>query len=555
MGITDRFRTIVAAMPKPELGVKFETNPPEGESYVDPIGAAGTSNYDGYLTPDEYNQTLAWPQSLDVWERMRRSDPAVREALWHFNAPLMAAVKTIEPPDDADDLELEVTEFVRCALFEWMDQPFEEFLQSLMTFLPMGHSVFEPVKKVVTKSIRIQKRPELDEAGNPIVDVDEDGPDANLAALPPKKDLNTPPATNDEKSSDPAQAVPVPQIPPPELVELPPRLFVTLRKMSIRLPKTIVKWNVDRAGDLVSITQQAPVSNDDGSQTYEEITIRASELVVFVNEKWGDEWMGTSILRAAYKPWVLKEVIEKTMGIAYERHGVGIPVGYIPRDREGDTALMDEMETKLTNLRAGEFSYLLFPGPKSTGNMPGFDFEIVSPGGSMPDFEKALTFLRGEIKGALLIRFSELGHGQTGARATSQTQSEVWYAALNGMAHMIAGQMNTLIRRLVDINYPGVERYPTLKFSGIKERNLLEFAQAVALLANAEMIHADSPTRAWVRSGIDAPDEDADEAGLRAQQQAEQQAMEKASTAGVFDVEEDPAETARPRTSKTNTPD
>lgn len=550
MTLAERFAQLTAALPRPN--VRFDPKH-EGEEHVEPLGGSGTSNYEGYLTPDEYNAELRWPTSLVVWERMRRSDPAVRESLWHFNAPMMAAEKTIVPPKDADDLELEATAFVEACLFEWMDQPFEEFMQELMTFLPMGHSVFEPLKKVVSKSLRISKRPALDGYGNPVLDEDDDGPEkTNTAARP--NDLNTPPATNDKKA-DPAQAVPVPQIPAPELVELPPRLFVTLRKMSIRLPKTIIRWNVDRSGELVSIVQQCPITQADGSQTYEEVTIPASELVVFVNEKQGDEWSGTSILRAAYKPWVLKEVIEKVMGIAYERHGVGIPVAYVPRDRQDDQQVLDAIETMLTDMRAGEFSYLLFPGPKSTGNMPGFDFEIATPGSSMPDFEKALTYLRGEIKGALLIRFSELGHGQTGARATSQSQSEVWYAALNGLAHMIEGQMNSLIQRLVDLNYSGVERYPTLKFSGIKERNLLEFAQSVALLANAEMIHADNPTREWVRAAIDAPDEDADEAQLRAKQQQEQAAMEKASTAGVFDVEEDPAQTARPRTSKTNTPD
>lgn len=514
---------------------------PKGEDHIDPIGAAGTVNYKGYLQPDEYNPDLRWPQSIKVWERMRRSDAAVREALWHIEAPVRAAEKSIEPPEDPSDLELEVTEFIRCAFFEWPDQSNEEFLQQALSYLSMGHAVFEPVYKLVSKSLRVKRR------------VDPEAADAEEMEAEEALEAAAPVPTGPAGPPDPALEVPVPEVQPQELVELPPRLFVTLRKLSQRLPATITEWNVDRAGELTSIKQLTPINGPGGIQTWEEITIGAEHLLVFTNERWGDEITGQSVLRAAYKAWTLKEVIERVMGIAYERHGVGIPVAYVPRDRENDQPLLDMLEEALTNLRAGEFSYLLFPGPKSTGNMPGFNFEIASPQGGLPDFEKALLYLRGEIKGAMLVRFSELGHGSTGARATAASQAEVWYAALTTVVTLISQQMNVLIRRLVDVNYPDVDRYPTFKFQGIKARNLLEFAQAVALLTNAGALNPDTPTREWVRVEIEAPQEDVDEAMQRQQIDSQRFALEKADTAGLFEPE--PEQTARPRASKTNTPD
>jgi hypothetical protein len=50
--------------------------------------------------------------------------------------------------------------------------------------------------------------------------------------------------------------------------------------------------------------------------------------------------------------------------------------------------------------------------------------------GSSADNTPFMEYLRGEIKGSMLVRFSELGHGQTGARATGDVQSKVWYDAL-----------------------------------------------------------------------------------------------------------------------------
>ena len=77
MGAWDAIKSaFTAAAPMPDVQLKQK-----GDDYVEPIGGAGTINYEGYLQPDEYNQKLRWPQSIDVYERMRRSDPAVREAL------------------------------------------------------------------------------------------------------------------------------------------------------------------------------------------------------------------------------------------------------------------------------------------------------------------------------------------------------------------------------------------------------------------------------------------------------------------------------------------
>jgi phage gp29-like protein len=145
-----------------------------------------------------------------------------------------------------------------------------------------------------------------------------------------------------------------------------------------------------------------------------------------------------------------------------------------------------------------------------------------------------------------------LGHAQTGARATSSNQQEVWYAALHALARYIQAQLNVFIRRLVDVNYPDVERYPKFVFRNIEARNLLEYAQGIALMANAEMLVPDEPTRDWVRRSIDAPAEDKDEARLRAETSRQEFALDKGDKAGVFQIEDDPSQTARPRNSKRN---
>jgi hypothetical protein len=557
----ERYLAAAAKRPKPTLQA-------EGDENVTPIGASGTINYRGQLVPDEYNQELTGTRAIDVYTRMWRSDPVIRETLWHIFAPLLNAEKVIEEPGpDPSPVELEATAFVQACFFEWLDQSMDEFLTQALSYLPIGHSVFECLYKVVEKELRVEVRltdPDSEgEEGEASQEPSDDVVPTNgkvvkpvgkpiTAAFPPKEKGEE---GEEDGPPDPAAEVAAPQLPEREVRVLPKRQYVTLRKLSQRLPKTITEWNVDDAGELTSIKQMVPKRTENGGQEWHEIPIGAEHLLVFVNEKHGDEWTGTSILRATYKPWVIKEMIEKVAAIAYERHGVGVPVAYVPRDRENDQEIIDAVEDMLKNLRSGEFSYMVFPGPKAQGHTIGYHFEIVSPEGGIPDFTKILEHFRGEIKGALLVRFSELGHGSTGARATANVQSEVWYAALHALARYISSAMDVLIRRLVDINFPDVDRYPKLSFHGLEDRNLLEFAQATALLVNSGLIHTDAPTRAWARRQADAPDEDQDEAKLRSQQEQETFALEKGEKGGIFDIEEDPAETARPRVSKSDTPD
>lgn len=412
-------------------------------------GASGTILQDGLLVQAEYNNDLRGQAAIRIFDRMRRSDASVREALQHIVAPIRNATWEIEAASDEPE-DLEVAEFVRRSYFEWPAQPFLEHLTQALLFLTFGHQVFERVEQVVEDELEVEE------------------PDGT-----PRK--------------------------------LPRRQFLTLRRFAQRLPETIYKWNVED-GELVAITQRV---YKDGN--YENIEIPAETLLVYTHEREGDDLTGISLLRSAYKAWVMKELTEKVALVAVERHGVGTPVAYVPTSAKDDDALMDRIEEMLQNLRSGEFNYLVFPGPKALGTIggEGFTFEIASPSGGVPDFTDLLEYCRGEIKGNVLARFAELGHGSTGARATGDVQSEVWYDALHAVARQIGDSHDDQIRRLVDANYTA-ERYPKLVAHDIESRNLTEFADSLSKLVASAAVLPDKSLREFAREAIGAPDEDDD---------------------------------------------
>jgi hypothetical protein len=163
--------------------------------------------------------------------------------------------------------------------------------------------------------------------------------------------------------------------------------------------------------------RQAPKSltqlvwKDDG---YAHVEIPAEDLIVFTHQRVGDDYTGTSLLRGAYQAWFMKQAVQNVLGLAIQAHGIGINTLYMPNWARENPELEEKCEQILADLRAGDSVYALWPGPKATGNTDGFHFEITTPqsgGENIGGITNALEYFRGEIKGAVLARFSELGHG------------------------------------------------------------------------------------------------------------------------------------------------
>src|SRR5581483_11092266 len=95
------------------------------------------------------------------------------------------------------------------------------------------------------------------------------------------------------------------------------RTLLAPATLGLRLPRTILRFNQD-GEELEGLTQQ----------TIERGTVElpASDLVYYRFGAEGDNWEGISLLRAAYKPWLIKEKLEKIDAIKQERQATGVPV-------------------------------------------------------------------------------------------------------------------------------------------------------------------------------------------------------------------------------------
>lgn len=266
------------------------------------VGSPGYYSADGwYFNDAETTPELQFPNSIAIFDRMRRTDAQVQSVLRAISLPIRAARWSLV----GSDVRPEVMEAVRINLGLMPEERgqiardlsgviFQDYLRHALLHVPLGFMAFEQVYKVGA--------------------------------------------------------------PGPGLEALGSRDFAHLRKLAPRMPRQVSGIEVARDGGLIGIKQN--VRRDDGFG-FEDRLIRPEDgLVMVVNEQEGADWAGVSLLRSSYKHYLIKEGLEKIGPMVVERNGMGLVVVHYPANTAGarETAL-----AIARNARAGEDAGIALP--------------------------------------------------------------------------------------------------------------------------------------------------------------------------------------------------
>lgn len=268
--------------------------------------------------------------------------------------------------------------------------------------------------------------------------------------------------------------------------------YVGWKKFAPRLPQTIQKWATEDGQD--GITQNTDAKGD--------VSIPMDKLLIFVNDKEGDNWEGISVLRSAYRSWYFKNHIEKINAIAFERQGLGVPTIKLPESYTAEDKT--KAEELLKNMRANEQAYLILPN--------GWEFEFVSPkGNEVKDPTATINRYNREILISVLAQFLDLGSGPQGSRALSADHSTTFHNNLTAIAKQIKDVINKYaIQQLVDLNF-NVQNYPTLEFSKIGLVDYVKLSSALKTLIDSNVIKPDAQTEDYLREVMNLPERQEEE--------------------------------------------
>jgi hypothetical protein len=261
-----------------------------------------------------------------------------------------------------------------------------------------------------------------------------------------------------------------------------------LRKLGPRMPKTIDEVNVAPDGGLISIKQ----SGNGTDATPREIP--AARLVAYVHEREGGNWLGRSLLRPAYKHWLIKDRLLRVQAQTIERNGMGMP---LYKGAEGEDLTKGAQMAQAW--RAGE---------SAGGAVPyGADMRLVGVEGDLPDADKPIRYHDEQIARAVLAHFLNLGT-QTGSWALGTTFADFFTLSLQTLAAQVADVATQhIVEDLVDVNFGPTEPAPRVVFDEIGSRQAAT-AAAIKQLYDAGALIPDESLREFIRQQYGMPGEE-----------------------------------------------
>lgn len=402
------------------------------------FGVSGTENFGGIIRREDFNPDLDdWRKAVLIYDKMRKTDSAIRAMLQVIKLPLRGATWTCEAPT-TDPVDEKIAEFCNTAIFEdnAMQESWDSTLRHILMQLEFGFSVLEKVWKV-----------------------DEDG-HYRFKRLAPRL-----PRTIYEWHTDRNGNLLA-------IVQYAPVPHSTRRVLPIR--------QVNGTGSPTTGQQYVPVYST--SISYQYITIPAEYAAVFVLEREGDNYQGQSLLRNVYRNWFFKDEAYRVMGVGLDRWGVGIPLAKLEDNHGLSTADLDTLREVLEAIRSNEKAYLVAP--------PHVDFTILNGsggGGSGTAGHFGISWIEhndSQIARNVLAGFLTMGRDTHGTLGFGSRLTDMFISSLNGIAAGISSDLKRqLIKPLCDFNFDMSRRkYPEPKCLDLEQTDLTSLLNMLAQL-------------------------------------------------------------------------
>lgn len=368
----------------------------------------------------EQTPELVWPLSVNVFDRMRKTDAQVASVLRAVTSPIIRTQWRVDGTGCSDEVTRFVADNLGLPIVD-DDQPdgsraklrgksrfsWDEHLRLALLMLPFGHSFFEQV----------------------YYPPDEEG-------------------------------------------------FYRLRKLGPRLPPTISRVNVARDGGLVSIEQY------DAAGTLTTTTLPVNRLVAYVLEREGGNWLGISILRSAYKHWLLKDRALRTWSLSIDRNGMGVPV-YTDADGGTEVTLADG-QAIASAVRGGDNS--------GAALAHGATLELQGVKGTLPDIDEFVRYQDEQIARSALGHFLNLGSqggGQVGSYNLGSVFADAFHLGLDAIAGLVSNTASAhIVEDIVDLNFGSTEPAPQIVYDevGTRMSELDRVREVAGLASDADLV-------------------------------------------------------------------
>lgn len=260
-----------------------------------------------------------------------------------------------------------------------------------------------------------------------------------------------------------------------------------LRKLAQRLPNSIDQngW-VEKDGDLSFVRQRGYV---DGKWVTVELPADRIQLATW--DRDGNNYAGFSAFRSVWYLGLLRAEMLRIIGVGHQREACGVPVAMMDKDVRLTDPERDELQELLETAVFHENAGLQLP--------PGVTLSwFFSPGANKGNVLETWRQLGIAILQVVGAEDAELGMGEAGTRSLGETKAAARNSFVEGVRSWLEGVLNGvgewaytgLVRKVVDANFGPQDEYPRLNLVTPKsEMPIAELANAAKTLSDAGAIH------------------------------------------------------------------
>lgn len=269
--------------------------------------------------------------------------------------------------------------------------------------------------------------------------------------------------------------------------------YNTLKSIAYRSQRTIERWNIDKAGNVKSVTQQA------NGDTGKNVDLDARFLLHFCPDQEGDNFEGMSVLRGMYGSWLRKNHFLKLLAAGIEKYAIPIPVLEIPEGKENSPEYASAIKA-LKAYTSNQTNYITFPqGWKLDIKVTAFESEKIR---ATIDFENK------EMVNSILASFLLLGQGgASGNRALGDTLSDFFAQTLQYVADHVAEQFaEKVFKPLIKMNFGDRPLLVELRCDGLDEKADKAWAETLKVLTDSGVVSKDAELETFVREKFKLPE-------------------------------------------------
>jgi SPP1 gp7 family putative phage head morphogenesis protein len=252
------------------------------------------------------------------------------------------------------------------------------------------------------------------------------------------------------------------------------RSVVMLDKYAPRVASSIWRFPQDEDYNIIMVQQI-------NYMTGQIVDIPLDKCRVYTYNREGDNIVGISVLRPAYKHWYIKDALYSVMSVGIEKALIGTPYGKLPPGTSD--ADRDKVLNLLSSVRVAEEAGFTIPQDVDVDMLEGKK----SPLDALPFIEHQDTLIARSVL-AQFINLGTMSSASGGAYALGQTMADMFVMGLEAVANYIQNEVQKDIEDLVRWNFGSDAPIPKLRHKDISFRDMNQVAQALNWLGNSQLL-------------------------------------------------------------------